>query len=144
MRFWDSSALVLLLTEETITGELQHLLSQQRQMYVSWATEVEAVSAITRYERKRGAPELVAAALDRLRDFSADWIEVAPGAAIREAAKRSLRVHPLRAADAFQLAAAWVLSEGNPSSVDFVCLDQRLREAASREGFIVRPAKLPS
>lgn len=141
MRFWDSSALASLLIGEATTGELQQLTREERQMYVWWATEVEAVSAIARYERKQGAPELIAAALDRLRDYATHWIEVPPSTAIREGAKRLLRVHPLSAADALQLAAAWILSENSPSSVDFVCLDQRLREAASREGFIVLPAK---
>jgi hypothetical protein len=36
-----------------------------------------------------------------------------------------------------QLAAAIVASENRPSSLDFVCLDQRLGSAAEREGFAV-------
>jgi predicted nucleic acid-binding protein len=46
-----------------------------------------------------------------------------------------LRVHPLRAADALQLAAATVAAEHDPSSLELVCLDQRLSEAAGKEGF---------
>jgi hypothetical protein len=52
-------------------------------------------------------------------------------------ASRLLRVHPLRAADALQLAAALAAAKGDPSSLDVVCLDQRLSEAARREGFRV-------
>lgn len=141
MKFWDTSALVSLFIGEATAVELLELAREERQIYVWWATEVEAVSAIARYERKRSPSELSAEALDRLRDYAAEWIELAPSTTIREGAKRVLRVHPLSTADAFQLAAAWVLSENSPSSVDFVCLDQRLREAASREGFIVLPAK---
>jgi uncharacterized protein len=44
-------------------------------------------------------------------------------------------VHPLRAADALQLAAAVVAAERDPPSLEFVSLDDRLLEAASREGF---------
>jgi len=45
-----------------------------------------------------------------------------------------LRIHPLRAADSLQLAAALTVAEQEPSSLSFVCLDQRLAEAAIREG----------
>jgi predicted nucleic acid-binding protein len=48
---------------------------------------------------------------------------------------RLLRVHPLRAADALQLAAALVGSAENPSSLPFVSADPRLNEAARKEGF---------
>lgn len=55
--------------------------------------------------------------------------------AVREAAVRFLRVHPLRAADALQLAAAFVAAEGRPSSLDLVTLNGRLAAAARKEGF---------
>jgi predicted nucleic acid-binding protein len=63
------------------------------------------------------------------------WIEIPPTAAVREQAYRMLRVHPLRAADALQLAAALVASEFEPRALPFVTLDSRLAEAAAREGF---------
>jgi hypothetical protein len=44
-------------------------------------------------------------------------------------------VHPLRAADSLQLAAALVAAERDPASLTFVSLDERLSEAATREGF---------
>jgi hypothetical protein len=47
--------------------------------------------------------------------------------------------HPLRAGDALQLAAALVSSEDAPQGETFVCLDTRLRDAARREGFAIRP-----
>jgi hypothetical protein len=45
-------------------------------------------------------------------------------------------VHPLRAADALQLAAAYVAAERRPATLEFVTLDDRLRLAAMKEGFI--------
>ena len=48
--------------------------------------------------------------------------------------RRVLRVHPLRAADALQLAAALEWSGGAASGM-FITYDERLRDAASREGF---------
>lgn len=71
------------------------------------------------------------ALLDVLR---LSWFQVQPGDAVREQALRLFRVHPLRAADALQLAAAleWA---GAPPQGDFVTYDDRLRAAAVREGF---------
>jgi hypothetical protein len=48
-----------------------------------------------------------------------------------------LRVHPLRTADALQLAAAWLAAERRPPTMTFVTLDARLAEAARKEGFPV-------
>ena len=59
--------------------------------------------------------------------------------AVRAQAARVLRLHPLRAADALQLAAELIWCQGDPVRNGFVCLDQRLREAARREGFTVLP-----
>ncbi len=61
-----------------------------------------------------------------------------PSDEVRVNAQRLLRVHPLRAADSLQLAAAWVASEHEPPTLELVSLDHRLNEAASREGFRVR------
>jgi hypothetical protein len=55
-----------------------------------------------------------------------------------EKALRFLRVHPLRAADALQLAAAFVAAERRPPSLELVTLDDRLVAAARKEGFRVR------
>jgi len=58
----------------------------------------------------------------------------------RSVAERLLTVHPLRAADALQLAAALVWSEGSPDQRAFACLDDRFREAARKEGFTLQPS----
>jgi uncharacterized protein len=66
--------------------------------------------------------------------------EVIPSNQVRTMARRLLRLHTLRAAHALQLAAAAIAAEHEPRSLEFVCLDDRLRAAASREGFRVVPA----
>ena len=48
---------------------------------------------------------------------------------------RFLRVHPLRAVDALQLAAAFLAAERRPRSLEVVTLDTRLADAARKEGF---------
>ena len=143
MKFWDSSAVVPLLVDESMTGVISEILADNRHMYVWWATEVECVSALARLERE--SPTLSAAietASDRLAALRREWSEIAAGSAVRDVAKRLLRVHPLRAADSLQLGAAWMLADGDPGSVTVVSLDDRLREAARREGFPLLPRKI--
>ncbi|HEY7243042.1 MAG TPA: hypothetical protein VH678_04065 [Xanthobacteraceae bacterium] len=81
--------------------------------------------------------ERTAAAFERLQRLASDWHEVDPSDAIREMATRLVRVHPLRAADAFQLAVAYVAAEQRPASLATVTLDARLAGAAHKEGFAV-------
>jgi uncharacterized protein len=96
---------------------------------------VECVSALARLERSAALDARAAAlAFDRLRQLSASWHEVEPSDIVRETATRFLRVHPLRAADALQLAAAFVAAEQRPSSLAIITLDDRLAGAARKEG----------
>lgn len=136
MRFWDSSAIVPLLLEEPGRKDLLELLERDTSMLVWWGSPVECASAIARRERD-GALSVHDAsdALARLTSLSKAWAEVAATQPVRDIARRLLRVHPLRAADSLQLAAAVVAAEGNPASLPFVSLDERLNEAAGREGF---------
>ena len=107
-------------------------------MLVWWGTPVECTAALARRERE-GALSVAdtGAALERLRDVAAAWQEIVPSDAVRSTAQRLLRVHPLRAADSLQLAAAIIAAEHEPRTLEFVSLDARLNEAASREGFRV-------
>ncbi len=135
MRFWDTSALVPLLTEEPATAAAQRLYAEQSAI-VWWGTVVECASAIARLERDHAltAPQCIEA-FNRLDALQPSWIEIEPGDEVRQVARRMLRVHHLSAADALQLAAAWLASERRPSSLPLVTLDDRLRAAAAREGF---------
>ena len=138
MRFWDASAIVPLLAFESTTAALQSLGAEDPAMLVWWATEVECASAIARLERDGAIDhETSSQAFGRLRQLANGWHEIDPGDPVREAAVRFLRVHPLRAADALQLAAAFVASERRPSSLEIVTLDDRLAMAARKEGFVL-------
>lgn len=118
---------------------MRALASEDPAMLVWWATEVECVSAIARLERQEElSTDATEAALGRLDAFAEGWSEIQPVEAARRTARRLLRVHNLRAADALQLAAAVVAAEGQPASLEIVTLDDRLTAAARREGFVVR------
>ena len=136
MRFWDASAIVPLLVTETTTKMLRRLVADDPAMLVWWATEVECASAIARLEREDALDEATTiGAFARLMRLSESWHEIDASDAIRETAVRFLRVHPLRAADALQLAAAFVAAERRPSSLEVITLDERLAAAARKEGF---------
>jgi hypothetical protein len=136
MKFWDASAIVPLLVTEPTTRTFQGLAAKDSTILVWWATEVECASAIARLEREGALDEPSASqAFERLKELARTWHEVDPSDAVREAAVRFLRVHPLRTPDALQLAAAFVAAERRPVSLEVVTLDDRLAVAARKEGF---------
>lgn len=138
MKYWDSSAIVPLLVREPATRFLRGLYKRDGVMLAWWGTEVECVSALARLERERNLDaKAINVALERLQTLRRSWQEVQPVEAVREAAKRLLRLHNLHAADSLQVAAAIVVSAHRPSTLDFVCLDERLAAVAQREGFNV-------
>jgi uncharacterized protein len=136
VRFWDSSALVTLVLDQPRTAEARQLHAQDPELVVWWASSIECASAIARLHRdgQLTASE-EAQARDLLTTLRASWFEVQAGDAVREQALRVLRLHPLGAADAMQLAAAleWT---GSPPAGQFISFDQRLNAAAQREGFV--------
>jgi len=139
VKFWDSSALVPLLVEEDLTDAIRELFLGEPGIIAWWGTPVECASAVSRLEREgRLSPQETTEALERLDALARHWHRIEPVDAVLETARRLLRVHPLRAADSLQLAAAFLASEGRPSTLELVCLDDRLVTAAQREGFQVR------
>jgi hypothetical protein len=136
MRFWDSSAIVPILAPQSSTPAIEELLATDAEMLVWWGTSVECISALARLEREQVLSHRdVSMAQARLRGLAEAWHEVQPRERVRSRAERLLRVHPLRAADALQLAAA--IEAAGEAGTEFVCLDRRLAEAASREGLLV-------
>lgn len=141
MRFWDSSAIIPLCVDVPEARATRALLRADRTMAVWWGTRTECVSALERQARGgaidprgQGQARAVLSALAHV------WSEVQPSEAVRTTAERLLATHPLRAADALQLAAAlqW---RGQPSrGAQVVTFDPRLRAAARAEGFAVLPA----
>jgi uncharacterized protein len=136
MKFWDSSAVVPLLVPETASRSIRALYAADPVMCAWWATDIECISALARRQRLGQLREdILTAALSRLDGLRAAWHEVEPSDEVRESAKRLLRVHDLRTADALQLAAAFFVAEARTSTLEGVSLDERLLGAARREGF---------
>jgi uncharacterized protein len=140
LRFWDSSALVPLLVREASSWKLWELIRQDAEMVLWWATPVECAAALTRIDAEDyvGKPALEMA-WTILHSFLAGATEVHPVNDVRLSAEHLISRHPLRAADALQLAAALSWRDGHPAGASVVCLDHRLRIAAALEGFRVLP-----
>jgi len=140
MRFWDSSAIIPLCLKEKSSEAIKGLMQDDEDIVVWWTTRIECLSALSRRRREGvlgSADEAKARAV--LSALATTWSEVQPTETVRLRAERLLSVHPLRAADALQLASALIWAQETPRGLDFVCLDQNLREGALKEGFSVLP-----
>jgi predicted nucleic acid-binding protein len=138
VRFWDTSALVSLVAEEPRSAACRRLL-KDKQGVVVWAlTRTEMISAV--WQRARSGDLTTTSltrALTRIEAMSRQWDEISDLDLVRERAERLLAQHPLRAADALQLAAALILTRDRPRGRDFVTADGGLAQAAAAEGFRV-------
>lgn len=141
MNFWDSSALLPLCREEPHTRALESVVRTDGSIVVWWGTTIECVSGLERQVRTGKMTSLeMDQALSVFEALKAAWSEVEPSEQLRDTALRMLRIHPLGASDALQLAAAWSWVGANPSGLGFVTLDLRLADAARKEGFLVLTA----
>jgi predicted nucleic acid-binding protein len=138
MNFWDSSAILPLLVNEAASGATRQYVETQPEMAIWWATPVECMSALARKERE-GRLELsqMIAAEKNLDLIASNSVTIDATDRVRLLARKLLRRYPLRAADSLQLAAACVLAGDATSEYGFVCNDERLTIAASKEGFAI-------
>lgn len=138
--FWDSSALVPLLVLEGSSEGLRNLLKEGGTLAMWWVSPVECATALYRRHREQPFPSpVLRGALSRLDAMIEGATVIVPTDPVRRRTRRLVATHPLRAADALQLAAALAWCDDDPRDAGFVCLDERLREAATCEGFQVFP-----
>lgn len=140
--FCDTSAIVKLYADEHQSDQVRALDS----MVVSLVARVEVVAAIWRKHRIQELTSNEAHLL--VGAFEWDWFggsgDTNPKFAIVEmtdqildTAAQLLALHPLRAYDAIQLAAAVTARREDPDLTDFACFDNQLTLAAQAEGFRV-------
>ena len=138
MRFWDSSAVVPLLVRQQASAHADQWIAEDPGVALWTLTPVEATSAVWRLVRDGALDETTARQAEgRADELSAASHLVVDVETASRLARRLLRVHPLRAADALQLAASLVWAAGNPQGKTLHTLDTRLAAAARREGFDV-------
>ncbi len=114
--------MIPLISEEATSDVVSDLLHEDREITVWWGTWVECSVAISRLSREGSldveSEEEARASLDLLAE---DWREVQPTDEVRS------------------LSAAFVWRESTDEDLGFVCLDDRLRQAATDEGFEMLP-----
>lgn len=138
MKFWDTSALFVLLTIQHGSSDAAAVFNSDPEIAMWWGTPVELASAAARLRRMGDVDEAgYVRILSKIGPLALNAEEVQPSEEVRQTALRLIRVHDLRAADALQLAAALVWARHVPTGLDFVCMDARLRAAAEKEGFSV-------
>jgi predicted nucleic acid-binding protein len=143
VKFWDTSAVVPLCVIEPRSGTAKSILTRDPSIVVWWATRTECVSGLAR-QRREGTLRIedereARQVLERVADV---WIEVQPSQMLRGTAEQLLGVHALRAADAFQLAAALHWCQRQTTNKELVSFDNRLREAGHKEGFTLLPREI--
>lgn len=139
MKFWDTSALVPLLLEESSSGRMRAIFANDSGILTSAFSAIEISSAVW---RRRHAGDISVAAhqeADELfADLSRTWTELPVSQDAVDSAVGVMSRHPLRAGDALQLGTA-LMAAGRARKFPFVTLDERLTAAARAEGFPVLP-----
>jgi len=140
MRFWDSSAVIPLLVPEEASSVCHELFAQDPLIVFWWGTPTEIDASLCRKLREGSlTTSQFVGARRRGESLFRTGFELNGTKGVRNAAYNLLRLHPLRAADSLQLAAALEFEGGRFIDLEFVCLDKRLREAAMAEGARVLP-----
>jgi predicted nucleic acid-binding protein len=139
VKFWDSSAIIALLLKERGSSEALKVYREDAEQAVWCLTEVEVASALSRRVREGIESDDERTARSQLRFLVTRWVEITLLESVRGRAVRLLGTHSLRAGDALQLASALVFCDERTESLSFVCLDERLAEAARKERFPVLP-----
>ncbi len=138
MNFRDTSAVIPLCLQEPSSAAVRDILIDNESIVVWRGTRIECVSALMRRVKEGAMTSSDERAARRVLDRLAEsWMEIQPGETVRNTAQRLLAVHPLRAA-------ALTACDGYMRGRGFVSLDQRLREAAYKEGFTALPDTLPA
>jgi hypothetical protein len=131
---------VPLIIAQAASSQADDWLSEDPQLALWTLTSVELASSLRRLVREGKLGEREAntaeARADELITTSHMIVNVET---VKAQARRLLRLHSLRAADAMQLGAALEWAGGRPTGRHFVTLDAHLARAAAREGFHVVP-----
>lgn len=124
--------------DEIYSNTAKTIFRQAPQLYIWWGTPVECVSAMARKRREgRLSHDQFMEARERLRYFESISTRVLPSESLKTLAEALLLRHTLRSADALQLAASLVLRDESKMNLSFLSEDNRLCDAAEKEGLTV-------
>jgi predicted nucleic acid-binding protein len=140
MRFWDSSAIIPLLVLEDKTEYCISAFQTDKEIMVWTMSKVEVFSALCRSFKENtlteGTFELAKKRMTDLFDIAFEIVSISK---VKERALRLSQVHTLKAADALQLASVLVATQEVTSKLPIMCFDEKLKQAAKLEGFVINP-----
>ena len=117
---------------------------EESQIIISRLTTVEVISALERQHREgQLSAEDRSQTLEYLRGLFQRILVSEITASICDRSAELLARHPLRAADAIQLAGALDLAAELGQDMPFVVFDRRLRRAAQMESLEILPERIP-
>ena len=140
--FFDTSALVKRYISEIGSDWIRSLIRRDNTIFVARITSVEVVSAVMRRSREGNVTSRTAQAVRLMlhRHAGREYQTIQLTDEIIQKAEDLLRVHPLRAYDAVQLASALQihhrLSSNRFSELVFLSSDNRLLNVAQSEGLL--------
>jgi len=134
--YWDASALVKKYLSETGSETVRQWLAKDTVLVTSQLTYVEIHATFARKKRER---DISPSDYQRVcRTFETDWQAITVvqlDDRLLPKIRYLLSRHPLRSADSVHLASALYISEqAQLRPLPFACADDRLLQAARREG----------
>ncbi len=119
--------------------QLRHL-RRKYEIVAWWASSIEASSALNRLLKEKAISQnAFTQSIKRLEILKDTWSEILPTEKVREIAVNLIETQNLRTLDSLQLASALVWCFEKPKGKTFVCLDDKLSEAARKIGFTILP-----
>jgi predicted nucleic acid-binding protein len=133
--FWDSSSLVPLCTTQASSAQAQQLVKEYS-IVAWWSTPIEVASAIQRLTRTGEITQQESmTAYQRRKKLLRACREIQATETVREQAEVLIQNYPLKAADALQIAAAWVWTMGDPAGSTLISGDRQVLTVAKDLGF---------
>ena len=133
--YCDTSALVKRYVQEDNTDKVDSLWQTASEVATSTVAFAEAVAALRRKEREKVLSRRgYRLAVNTLTEEYQSFILIELSAQLNRVVLRLVEKYPLRGFDAIHLASILILNKEAGMEVLFACFDQKLNQAAKKEG----------
>ena len=138
--YLDTSALVKRYVRESASDLVIAFWNQAEEIVTSSVAYAETMAAFHRKKREGDATDdVIQKALDSFQEEWVGFIRIEVNDGLNNHIRKVIGKYPLRGFDAIHLASAILVHERLPGNLSFACFDQRLLEAARKEGLKVSP-----
>jgi uncharacterized protein len=140
--YLDTSALVKRYVKETFSDLVITLWNGAEEIVTSSVAYAETMASFFKKKRECGSGDgVIKEALDSFQKEWLGFIRVEVNDGLNGHIRKVVEKHPLRGFDAIHLASALLIQERLPGEFTFACFDNRLLEAAEKEGLMVFPSE---